>query len=59
MGFRVLLRNRACFRHGVGHQLLSCLDWEESLLQEPAGFPPPSGICSLPGWALALISGTL
>lgn len=56
----VLLRNRACFRPGVGHQLLSCLDHEESLLQAPAftaGVPPPSGISSLPGWVLALISG--
>lgn len=63
----VLLRNRTCFRHEVGHQLLfrlllSCLGREERLLQVlafPAGFPAPSGISLLPGWVLAPISGFL
>ena len=60
----VLLRSRACFRHGVGHHLLfclllSCLGLEESLLQAlafTAVFSAPSGISLLPGWVLALIS---
>lgn len=62
----ILLRNGAYFRHGVIHQLLfwliSCLGREESILQVLAfttGFPAPSGISSLPGWVLALISGFL
>lgn len=58
----VLLRNKACFTHGFGHQLLFCLllPWlQESLLQAlafTAGFPAPFGISLLPGCVLALIS---